>query len=94
LFKKTFPTVYKIISKIKKERHATLAIILQRLESELFLQKCCKIIYEERPDIPIFTLHDSIITTKENIEYVKSIIEKVLLEHINAKPHLKVERWE
>ena len=33
-------------------------------------------------------------TTKENIEYVKSIIEKVLLEHINAKPHLKVERWE
>ena len=25
---------------------------------------------------------------------IKSIIEKVLLEHINAKPHLKVERWE
>lgn len=94
LFKKTFPTVYKIISKIKKERHATLAIILQRLESELFLQKCCKIIYEERPDIPIFTLHDSIITTKENMEYVKSIIEKVLLEHLNAKPYLKIERWE
>lgn len=94
LFKKTFPNVYKIISKIKKERHATLAIILQRLESELFLQKCCKIINEEKPGIPIFTIHDSIITTKENIEYVKSIIEKVLLEHLKAKPHLKVDRWE
>lgn len=94
LFKKNFPNVYEIISEIKRNYHPTLAVILQNLEADLFLNKCCKIISENRPDIPLFTLHDSIITTEENIEYVESIILQVLTESIGVKPKLKIERWE
>jgi len=94
LFKRNFPHVYEIISEIKRNHHPTLAVILQNLEADLFLNKCCKIISENKPDIPLFTLHDSIITTEENIEYVESIILQVLTESIGVKPKLKIERWE
>ena len=57
------------------------------------LQKACLIISEVRPDLPIFTLHDSIVTTKGDEAYVHEILNNVLLEEIGEKPTLKYEPW-
>lgn len=94
IFKKTFPNVYEVIESIKENHHPTLAVTLQNLESELVLHKACKIISEENPEVPIFTLHDSIITTEDNVEYVESVLKNVLKENIGIAPNLKIERWE
>lgn len=94
IFKKIFPNVYKVIKEIKQEKHNTLAVVLQNLEADLVLHKACKKISQERPDIPIFTLHDSIITTEENTEYVQSVLKSILKKHIGIEPNFKVERWE
>jgi len=94
IFERTFPNVYKVIKKIKENKHNVLAIALQNLEAELVLHKTCKKISEERPDVPIFTLHDSIVTTEENIEYVQSALHSVMKENISVEPNFKVERWE
>lgn len=93
LFKKHFPDVYKVFSLIKKNKHNTLACLLQTVEAKLVLQKACRIISEERPDLPIFTLHDSIVTTKGDEVYVHEILNTVLLEEIGEKPTLKYEPW-
>lgn len=95
VFKAKFPNVYKIFSFIKKGRkkHNTLAVALQRLEAELVLSKTCKIINITRPNIPIWTLHDSIITTEENIEFVQLILFKVLKRQLGVAPQLKIEPW-
>lgn len=94
IFKRFFPSVYKIFKNIKEGYHPTLAILLQNLEADLILHQACKTISEEKPDVFIMTLHDSIITTEDNVEYVKEIMSKVLHENIGLLPTLKEERWE
>jgi hypothetical protein len=93
-FASEFPTIYKIFSKVKFKKHNSLACMLQNLEANLVLHTACKIIANERPNLPIFTIHDSIITTKGNEEYVKGVLHKVLYEHIGLPPKLKEEKWE
>ncbi|MBB6332999.1 hypothetical protein HNP24_004002 [Chryseobacterium sediminis] len=94
IFKRIFPNVYKVLKYVKKGQHNTLAIVLQSLEADLVLQKACKRINTDKDDIPLFTLHDSIITTEENVEYVKYVLVQVMKENIGVKPNLKIERWE
>lgn len=96
IFKRTFPEVYAVFKMVKlgKGHHNTLAILLQSLEALLILHKACKILTDENPNVPILTLHDSIITTEGNEEYVYTVMKNVLTEAIGVPPVLKIERWE
>ncbi len=96
LFKRQFPNVYEVFSIIKQgqNNHPAFSICLQRLEAELVLHKICKNISEESPDVVLFSLHDSIITTEDNVEYVQSVMYNVLRNNIGIAPTFKVERWE
>lgn len=96
IFKELFPNVYEIFSLIKKGRnnHPALSICLQRFEANLVLNTACKIISIIKPDVVIYTLHDSIITTDDNVDFVKRVLKKVLKNSIGVSPPLKIERWE
>jgi hypothetical protein len=93
IFKEVFPDVYEIYRSIKQNEHRTLACLLQNLEAKLVLHIACKIISEERPEIPLFTLHDSIITTEGNENYVYQVLYDVLLIAIGIPATLKFEKW-
>lgn len=95
VFNLKFPNVYRVFKLIKrgKKKHNSLAIALQRLEAELVLDKACKIINRLKPNIPLYTLHDSIITTEENVKFIELIMTRVLQKQIGIKPNLKVEPW-
>lgn len=92
-FKHLFPSVYELFSGIKKGNRANLPILLQRIESHLILNVICKRIAKEYPKVPIFTIHDSIATTKENESIIQSIMEEELTKAIGIRPHIKIERW-
>lgn len=94
VLKTTFPSIYEAYYMLKHEKHNTLACFLQNLEAKLVLHKACKIISEERPDLPIFTIHDSIVTTEGNEEYVNGVLHEVLNRHIGLPPSLKNEKWD
>jgi hypothetical protein len=93
-FKKVFPDVYNLLSLIKfgKGHHNTLACTLQNFEANLILHKACKIISRINSNIPIFTLHDSIITTNEHIMLVEKVMNHVLTNAIGLPPVLKIEQ--
>ncbi|MFT5250670.1 MAG: hypothetical protein ACI93P_002412 [bacterium] len=93
-FKKVFPDVYNLLSLIKfgKGNHRTLSCTLQNFEANLILHRACKIISRINSNIPIFTLHDSIITTKEHIMLVKKVMKHVLTKAIGLPPVLKIEQ--
>lgn len=93
IFESLFPNVYKIMSMIKLKCHPTLAVILQNLEADLILNQTCKIISEKNPEIPLYTLHDSIITTEENVEFVQNEMISVLSQNLGISPSIKVEEW-
>lgn len=107
-FKSCYPNVYKIFQQVKlgsrtvlnkkgkpeeKSTYNTLACILQRFESFLVLDKTCLEIHSTDPNIPLYTIHDSIITTESNFDKVNEIFSKNIYELLGIKPKLQKEVW-
>jgi hypothetical protein len=79
--------------KLVDEGYARLACILQRLESYLVLDVVCKRIQIEKPKVPLVTVHDSIATTEENVNYVEGLIKEELKKAIGFEPKIEKEPW-
>lgn len=92
-FQECYPTVYTIFSIIKIGSNNTLACLLQRFESDLVLNNTCVDINKLYPEAPIFTIHDSIATTKRNIKNVRQIFENNIQNKLYIKPNFSIEVW-
>ena len=93
---KTVKHNYKITVETTKnaKQHNRLAILLQSLEARIILHRCCKRIWEEGAHkIPIFTIHDSIVTTESNKDFVRGVMESELMKAIGVKPSISIEEW-
>lgn len=93
-FKLNFPKTYEVFRLIKLRNHAALAHILQRIESMVMIQNVVVRISRERPELPIFTIHDSIVTTVGNEEYVSTVIKEEVLKFTGLTALLGKEYWE
>jgi hypothetical protein len=90
-FKRRFNGIYNMFAAIKRKNHKALSHILQRIESEIMIQNVCKRISIEHPTLPIFTIHDSILTTDGNQEYVAKIIKEEAFKITGLKVSIGVE---
>ena len=71
-----FPVLASIIFAIKQDDHTRMSTFLQRKESEIIFGHIVK---RFRPhNQPFFTVHDSVITTKKNIELLGNIFREVI----------------
>jgi hypothetical protein len=93
LFRAHFPEVYEVFRMIKKGNHAALSHLLQRIESNIIVELASRRIAEERPEVPIFTVHDSIATTVGNEEYIEAVIEEEIFGYTGLKVKLGREYW-
>ena len=96
IFKSEYPSVYRIMQKIKGTKaHEKnyFAILLQNIEADCILDYCTKKISSDHPNIPLFTIHDSIVTTEENIEIVEHKFKEYLGTYFGTIPKLKNEPW-
>lgn len=93
-FRTKFPEVYNVFRLIKKNNHRALSHILQRIESELIIKNVAKRISKERPDLPIFTIHDSVATTLGNEGYVSLVIKEEALKLTGLNVLLGKEYWD
>lgn len=90
LFWQLFPSVAKIITEVKKDDYRSLAWMMQRAESDLIINKICRRIMEEHPKCFISTIHDSILTTEDNIQMVKDIMVAEF-KKLGLMPSLRIE---
>lgn len=93
IFRKLFPTVYKVFCLIKKHGKENLPILLQTIEAKLILEIVAMRISKERADIPIFTIHDSIVCTVGNEKHVAQVMVEEIQRCIGITPCLKFEPW-
>lgn len=91
-FRRIFPDVYKVFSTIKRKNHRALSHILQRIESEIMIQRVSQRISKEQPTLPIFTIHDSIVTTDGNQDYVSNVIKEEAYKLTGLKVSLGIDR--
>ena len=75
LMKLLYPDMVEFIKSFNYNYSATeFSHLLQKTESFLILNVCRRI-KEYNPKIPIFTIHDSIITTEDNLKTVEKILK-------------------
>lgn len=92
-FKKHFPEVYKVLSLIKKKDKRILARILQSIESNIIINKVTKRISNEQPELPIFTIHDSVATIQGYEDYVANVIKEEVKNLTDLDVKLGYEYW-
>ena len=71
---------------MKSRRHNDLAILLQKIESKVIVQRGTRDFNRKHPAAPIFTIHDCVLTIPEYVELLKEEIENQLLNVVGAKP--------
>ena len=92
-FRDLFPEVYKLMSLVKRKDSKFLPLLLQRIESEILLNRVSKRIEIEQPSLPIFTIHDSLVTTSGNEFYVQSIMLEEIYKAIGLMPKTTIDYW-
>jgi len=99
LFSTEFPHVAKLFNLIKAKNNNRLAILLQRIEAYVILEKVALRISEEMPQLPFLTKHDSImpfklsVITSGSIKRVKNIITDTISKTIGAIPPGRMKRF-
>ena len=97
-----YPDVAELFKIIKRnhrsisdpKQHNRLARLLQNIESEIILRRCCKRIWEEgQQQVPIFTIHDCIATIPPHKDLVEKVMQEELTQAIGIPPSLGIETW-
>jgi hypothetical protein len=88
IFKGYFPFISAIIQEVKKTNHANFAIELQKIESNVFIDKICKVLVGE--GIIPYTIHDGLFVPKASTDRTKEIMLEELKKVIGDYPTIKV----
>jgi hypothetical protein len=92
-FKEQFPDVYFLFNHIKKHEKNRLSLLLQSIESTVFLLLITKRFSKLMPKLPIFSIHDGIATTDDGLTVLEEIMREELTNCAGVPPSLKVENW-
>ena len=69
------------------------ALILQNIESTTILRMACKNIAQKHPNMPLFTVHDSIATTEDFVPILSPLMASEIEYVVGFKPTIKEEPW-
>ena len=74
IFEELFPGVAEVIRVHKRKDYRFLPRLLQNIEANFVINTVCRRIMTEMPDTPMFTIHDSVLTTRQFVEPVRRIM--------------------
>jgi hypothetical protein len=90
LFGQLFPNVYQSIKKLKEKDYTNLAKLLQRVESSAIINGVIRLCMEDHPSMPVFTIHDSFLTTAAWVDQLCGLICQEFTK-IGIIPKLRIE---
>jgi hypothetical protein len=89
-FARRFPSIALAIEEIKRYDHATLSRACQRIEARLMVEGVVATMAADRPDVPVQSIHDSLLVYPEHVAYTESIIRSAF-NHLGLAPSLKAK---
>lgn len=90
IFRREFPSVHQFIFDQKVDDYRQLACNMQRAEAELMIDTVCLRLMTHHDEIPLVTIHDSIMTTEEHVPTVARIMVEEF-QRIGFRPQFKVD---
>ncbi len=88
-----YPNEAKLFELAKTAYYKDLCMLLQRIEATAILGYVCKRLLNEHPAVPIFTLHDCLVTTAGNEFLVRQIMEEEINQFMGMVPGMKIKEW-
>lgn len=88
VFQSLFPNVARFIRDEKRGDYRHFSWKMQKLESDIIIGTVVRRLMDEYPHVPLITVHDSIATTPQYADLVRT----VMLEEIGG-PTIEVEPW-
>lgn len=98
-FTETFPNLTEFINILKtsttdKDSYKKFPQLLQNIEADCILDFVTKNISKEYPDMPMFTIHDSIATTEEYLPILEELVKQYFSEYCDGLlPKFETEYW-
>ena len=86
-FQRNFPILFAEIEKMKLKDYKSLAEKLQTFEANIIIKQVVK--QARLNNIPILTIHDSVLTDEPHREVLKNIINKAFFDKFGFFPPLK-----
>jgi hypothetical protein len=74
LFGLFFPPVARMLRELKRKDYRRSAWVMQSYEATIFIRVIAERIRRERPDLPVYTIHDSFLTVPDGIDYVEDVV--------------------
>jgi len=68
---------------LNKASYKNAARVLQSMESNIMIKGICNQLKDEKPSIPLFTIHDCIYTNESNFEYLYSFSTEYIKDNYN-----------
>jgi hypothetical protein len=90
--RRRYPSVMRMLKALKRHDYRHAARLMQNFEATMFIRRICGRLMRERPDVPVFTKHDAILTTPEHAMAVMQIIKEEFGK-VGIQPHLKREAY-
>ena len=95
-----FPSVAHVIREAKrplndedKKSHARLPMEMQRVEADFMIGTVCRRWMNELPHLPLFCIHDSLLTVKGHEHHIQRIMDEEF-EKLGIRPFLKPVSYE
>src|SRR5690606_9682217 len=85
-FAERYPTVLRLYDTIKAEKYQSMAHLLQQIEAHIVLKVSSKRVTRLKPRVPLYSIHDSLVTTIDHVEFVHSVMEEELSRLVGHKP--------
>jgi hypothetical protein len=93
IFRELFPEVYELFALYKKHGSSQLPVLLQKLEVRLVLDRAAKKLSKLLPDIPIYTIHDSIIMPAGNEKIISTTLQEEAQSALGITIKTEPEIW-
>ena len=91
-FRDRYPTAAAVLKALKARNYRHSSHVLQNFEATVFIYRVCGRIMKEKPDLFVATIHDSILTTPDNVEYVEAVIREEFAR-LGVTPTLRRESY-
>ena len=89
LFASVYPSIYHVIKALKDEDHSKLAVLLQKIEAQVFIDTICRDLVKQ--GITPLTIHDSIIVESNHTERALCVCDNTFKKHFGVMPKFHVK---
>ena len=73
-FRRLFPTIHDLLLDLKEGQYRRSSRMMQKFEAHFVYDRICSRIEAERPQVFLGTIHDALVTTPDQADYVRRVM--------------------